>query len=92
MEQHIHKTVREEIENATEERKRVIYSIREFLWKRNWTYNSANFVFVGRLLSNSPSFGDNIDYVINELHDFTEDEHFQFWSFILEQTDNLKDV
>nr|QBK85969.1 MAG: hypothetical protein LCMAC101_05640 [Marseillevirus LCMAC101] len=86
----IKQTIREEIENADGERKRVIYQVREQIKSAPWSSKSSIYILFGGMLANSPSLIDKFDDIANKLDGLTEDEHVQLWQFMLEQTENLK--
>jgi hypothetical protein len=83
--------VQSEIENANSDRKRMIQSITVCIG--NYRPKDRNIVMIGALLPNcSPKFQDSTDDLIHEISNFTEDENNQFWSFIIEEVDKLKDT
>nr|QBK85968.1 MAG: hypothetical protein LCMAC101_05630 [Marseillevirus LCMAC101] len=84
----IKQIIREEIENADEERKGAIYKVREQIKSNSWYSKSLNFILL-RMLADS-SLDGNIIKVIDKLGDLTEGEHAKLWQFMLEQTENLK--
>ena len=86
-----HSLMRDEIESSSDDRKRMIYSVRDCI-KYNCPRNKI-VIMIGALLSNcSSEFSSGVEDLLGHHHDLTDDQHAEFWSFVSGQIDKLKDV